>query len=79
MRTPKNNLDPGQATMVVFPDTMYTFRDTQEGGGSKLITFHHLTFVTASSGDPEGGGGWWGGGGARGPDPLEKHKLYENL
>ena len=24
----KNNLDPGQATMVVFPDTMYTYRDT---------------------------------------------------
>ena len=29
----KNNLDPGQAIMVVFPDTMYTFRDTQGGGG----------------------------------------------
>ena len=30
----KNNLDPGQAreaTMVVFPDTMYTYRDTQGG------------------------------------------------
>ena len=29
----KNNLDPGQATMVVFPDTMYTFRNTQGRGG----------------------------------------------
>ena len=29
----KNNLDPGQATMVVFPDTMYTYRDTQGAGG----------------------------------------------
>ena len=40
----KNNLDPGQAIMVVFPDTMYTFRDTQGGGGggSKLITFSHI-------------------------------------
>ena len=27
----KNNLDPGRATMVVFPDTMYTYRDTQGG------------------------------------------------
>ena len=72
--------------MVVFPDTMYTFRDTQEGGGGiKIDNFSsYLTFVTASSGDPniacadpEGGGVV--GGGARGPDPLEKHKLYENL
>ena len=31
----KNNLDPGQATMVVFPDTMYTFGDTQGGGGGQ--------------------------------------------
>ena len=37
----KNNLDPGQATMVVFSDTMYTCRDTQEGGGG-LITFSHI-------------------------------------
>ena len=36
----KNNLDPGRATMVVFPDTMYTYRDTQ--GGSKLTTFSHI-------------------------------------
>ena len=38
----KNNLDPGQAIMAVFPDTMYTFRVTQGGGGSKLITFSHI-------------------------------------
>ena len=45
----KNNLDPGQAIMVVFPDTMYTFRDTQ-GGGIKIDNFFsYLTFVTASS------------------------------
>ena len=37
----KNNLDPSQATLVVFPDTMYTIRDTQ-GAGSKLITFSHM-------------------------------------
>ena len=48
----KNNLDPGQAPMVVFPDTMYTLytcRDNEGGGGgSKLITFFsYLTFVTA--------------------------------
>ena len=44
----KNNLDSGQATMVVFPDTMYTFRDTQ--GGSKFTTFFsYLTFATAFS------------------------------
>ena len=36
----KNNLDPGRATMVVFPDTMYTYMDTQ--GGSKLTTFSHI-------------------------------------
>ena len=24
-----NNLDPDQASMVVFPDTMYTYRDTK--------------------------------------------------
>ena len=43
-----NNLDSDQASMVVFPDIMYTYRDTQ--GGSKLITFSkYLTFVTASS------------------------------
>ena len=36
----KNNLDPGRATMVVFPDTMYTYRDTQ--GGPKLTTFSHI-------------------------------------
>ena len=34
----KNNLDPGRATMLVFPDTMYTYRDPQ--GGSKLKTFN---------------------------------------
>ena len=32
-----NNLNPGQASMVVFP---YTYRDTQ--GGSKLITFSDI-------------------------------------
>ena len=37
----KINFDPGQATVVVFPDTMYTFRVTQ-GGGSKLIPFPHI-------------------------------------
>ena len=36
----KDNLDPGRATMVVFPVTMYTYRDTQ--GGSKLTTFTHV-------------------------------------
>ena len=36
----KNNLDPGRATMVVFPDTMFTYRDTE--GGSKLTTFSHI-------------------------------------
>ena len=43
----KNNLDPGQATIVVFPDSMYTYRDTQ--GGSKLTNSSHSLFVTASS------------------------------
>ena len=38
----KNNLDPSQATMVVFHDTMYTFRDTKGGGGSKLLSFSHI-------------------------------------
>ena len=47
IKNSKNNLDPGQATMVVFPDTMYTCRDTQGGGGgggggSKLIFFSHI-------------------------------------
>ena len=70
-------MDPGQAIMVVFPDTMYTFRDTQGwGGGFKINNFFsYLNFVTANPNiaftDPEGGGGV-----ARGPDPLEKHKLY---
>ena len=35
----KNNLDAGRPTMVVFPDIMYTYRDTQ--GGSKMTTFSH--------------------------------------
>ena len=44
----KNNLDPGQATMVVFTDTMYTYRDTQ--GGVKIDNlFSFLAFVTASN------------------------------
>ena len=68
----KNNLDPGQATMVVFPDTMYTFRNTQgKGGGSKLITFSHSQLFSQQKiacTNPEGG--------ARGPDPPGKHKLY---
>ena len=43
-----NNLDSDQASIVVFPDIMYTYRDTQ--GGSKLKTFSkYLTFVTVSS------------------------------
>ena len=43
----KNNLYPGQATMVVFPDTMYAYRNTQ-GGGVKIDNlFSYLTFVTA--------------------------------
>ena len=29
----KYNFDPGQATMVVFPDTMYTCRIPRGGGG----------------------------------------------
>ena len=41
----KNNLDPSQATMVVFQDTMYTLRDTK---GVKIDNFFsYLTFVTA--------------------------------
>ena len=44
----ENNLDPGQAIMVVFPDTMHTFRNTQ--GGIKIDNFFsYLTFLTASS------------------------------
>ena len=35
-----NNLDPDQASMVIFPDTMYTYWDTQ--GGSKLIFFSNI-------------------------------------
>ena len=50
-------LHSGQAIMVVFPDTMYTFRDTRGGGGGggggggvKIDNFFsYLTFVTASS------------------------------
>ena len=41
--------DPGQATMVVIPVTMYTFRETQGGGGKIDNFFSYLTFVTASS------------------------------
>ena len=37
----KNNLDPGQATMVVFPDIMYTFRNTQGRWGVKIDKFSH--------------------------------------
>ena len=32
----KNNLDPGQVTVVVFPDTMYTFRNIQGRGGQNI-------------------------------------------
>ena len=57
--------------MVVFPDTMYTFRDT----GSKLITFSHILLLSQHPVDPniacadseEGQGAL---------NPLEKHKLY---
>ena len=36
-----NHLDPDQASMAVFSDTMYTYtRDTH--GGSKLITFSNI-------------------------------------
>ena len=69
----KNNLDPGRATLVVFPDTMYTYRDTQ--GDSKLTTFslikllsQHPVDPNIACADPEGGG--------EGPGPLEKFKLY---
>ena len=58
--------------MVVFADTMYTFRNTQ-GRGVKIDNFFSLlTFFTANIActDPEG----WGGQGSR--TPLEKHKLY---
>ena len=63
----KNNLDPGQATMVVFPDTMYTCRDIQGwGGGVKIDNFlSYLTFVTAKLMQR----------GARGLDPLPWKKL----
>ena len=36
-----NNLDPDQASLVVFPDIMYTYSDTQ-GGGAKLISFSNI-------------------------------------
>ena len=81
VRTWKNNLDPGQATMVVFQDTMYTFRDTQ-GGGVKIDNFFsYLTFVTSSR--------WskycmrWsfgGGGGGKGPGPPGKTQvIWESI
>ena len=44
----KNNLDPNQATMVILPDTMYTFRNTQgkgggaQGGGGGTLIFSHI-------------------------------------
>ena len=37
-----NKLDPDQASLVVFPDIMYTYSDTQGGGGSKLISFSNI-------------------------------------
>ena len=49
VRTWTNNLDPGQATMVVYSGTMYTFRDTHGGGVQIDNFFSYLTLVTASS------------------------------
>ena len=63
-----NNLDPSQATMVVFPDTMYTLRDTK---GVKIDNFFsYLTFVTAKYCMH------WSRGGQGAQTSLEKHKLY---
>ena len=63
-------MDPGLATMVVFPDTMYTFRDTQ--GGVKIENFflyQHPVDPNVAWADPEGGGG------ARGPNPPGKTQV----
>ena len=65
--------------MVVFPDTMYTFRDTQGGMIKTDSFFSYLTFVTASSWSKycihwsRGGGGW--GGGGKGPESPGKTQV----
>ena len=70
-----NNLDPDQASTVVFPDTMYTCRDTQ--GGSKLITFFYGLLLSQHPVDPNiACADSVGEGGTRGPDSLEKQKLF---
>ena len=73
-----NNLDPGQASMDIFLDTMYTFSDTE--GGSKLTTFSNILLLSQhpvdlniACTDSEGG---WGEGFQT---PLEKHKLNGSL
>ena len=60
--------------MVVFPDTMYTFRNTQ-GRGVKIDNFFHSLFHSKilHALIQRGGGG---GGGGKGPGPPEKNKLY---
>ena len=68
--------------MVVFPDTMYTFRDTQGGGGGGCQIdnfFLYLTFVTSSSWSKycmRWSFGWGGGGGGKGPGPPWKNTSY---
>ena len=64
-------MDPGQATMVVFPDTMYTCWDTQEGGGVKIDNFFSYLILSQQNiayTDPEGGQG--------AQIPLEKQKFF---
>ena len=62
--------------MVVFPDTMYTFRDTQRGGGGKIDNFFsYLTFVTASSWSKYCMRLSGGGEGAGGPEPPGKTQV----
>ena len=61
-------MDPGQAITVVFPDTMYTFRDTQ--GGIKIDNF--FSYLT----DPERGGG----GGGKGPRaPGKTQVIWDSI
>ena len=74
----KNNLDPGRATMVVFPDTMYTYigipREVQNRQLFLISNFcNSIQLIQILHALIHSGGG---GGGARDPDPLKKHKLY---
>ena len=65
--------------MVVFPDTMYTFRDTRGGGGgSKLIFFlisnfcHSIQLIQILHSLIQRGGG---GGGGKGTGPPGKTQV----